>query len=48
MLRAFSSSGDYHGEMNHEMTVRWLEDELILNMPTKCVLVMDNAAYHNV
>ena len=42
------SSGDYHGEMNHKMIVRWLEDKLIPNMPPKCVLVIDNATYHNV
>ena len=34
--------------MNHEMIVRWLEDELIPNLPHKCVLVMDNDAYYNV
>ena len=30
--------------MNHKMIVR----ELIQNLPPKCALVMDNAAYHNV
>ena len=30
------------------MMVRWLEDKLIPNLPPKCVLVMNNAAYHNV
>ena len=34
--------------MNHTMIVRWLEDKLITNLPPKCVLVMDNSAYHNV
>ena len=48
VFKAHSSSGDYHGEMNHTMIVRWLEDKLIPNLPPKCVLVMDNAAYHNV
>ena len=48
VFRALSSSGDYHGEMNHKMIVRWLEDKLVPNLAPKCVLVMDNAAYHNV
>ena len=30
------------------MTVRWLEDKLIPYLPPNCVLVIDNAAYHNV
>ena len=48
MFKAHSSNGDYHGEMNHKMIVRWLENKLIPYLPPKCVLVMDNAAYHNV
>ena len=48
MFKAHSSNDDYHGEMNHKMIVRWLEDKLIPNLHAKCVLVMDNAAYHNV
>ena len=48
VFRALSSSGDDHGEMNHKIIVRWLEDRLIPNLPPKCVLVMDIAAYHNV
>ena len=48
VFEAHSSSGDYHGEMNHKTIVRWLEDTLIPNLPPKYVLVIDNAAYHNV
>ena len=48
VFKAHSSNGDYHGEMNHKMIVRWLEDKMIPNLPSKCVLVVDNAAYHNV
>ena len=48
LFKAHSSDGDYHGEMNHKMIVRWLEDKMIPNLPPKCVLVVDNAAYHNV
>ena len=48
VFKAHSSSGDYHGEMNHKMVFRWLEDKLIPNLPPKYVLVVDNVAYHNV
>ena len=44
VFRALSCSGDYHGEMNHKMIVRWLEDKLIPYLPPKCVLVMDTTA----
>ena len=30
------------------MNVRWLEDKLIPNMPPKCILLVDDVAYHNV
>ena len=40
VFRALSSSGNYHGEMNNKIIVRWLEDKLIPNLPP--------AAYHNV
>ena len=48
VFRALSSIGDYHGEMNNKMIIRWLEDKLVPNLPSKCVLVVDNAAHHNV
>ena len=38
---------DYHVEMNHKTTLKWL-NKVIPNVPPKSVLVMDNAAYHNV
>ena len=33
VFKTHSSSGDYHGEMNHKMVFRWLEDKLIANLP---------------
>ena len=35
IFNAHSSSGDYHGEMNHKMTVRWQGNKLIPNQPKK-------------
>ncbi|KAJ8965225.1 hypothetical protein NQ314_004295, partial [Rhamnusium bicolor] len=41
-------SGDYHDEMNSINFKRWLESQLIPNLPPKSVLVLDNTSYHNV
>lgn len=40
--------GDYHKEMNFINFEKWLREKLIPNLPQKTVLVVDNAAYHNV
>lgn len=34
--------------MNHHNFIKWVETQLIPNLPPKSVLVVDNAAYHNV
>ena len=48
VFKAGSSDGDYHSEMNHQNFQRWLTEKLIPNVPDNTVLVLDNAAYHNV
>ena len=47
VFKAHSATGDYHGEMNHQTILKWL-NKVIPNLPLKSVLVMDNAPYHNV
>ena len=47
VFKAHSATGDYHGEMNHQTILKWL-NKVIPYLPKKSVLVMDNAAYHNV
>ena len=47
VFKAHSATVDYHGEMNHQMRLKWL-NTVIPNLPPNSVLVMDNAAYHNV
>ena len=47
VFKAHSATGDYHGEMNHQTILKWL-NKVIPNLPPKSVLVMDNAPYHNV
>jgi len=48
LFKAKSASGDYHDEMNHINFVKWLQEKLIPGLPANSVVVMDNAAYHNV
>ena len=42
------STGDYHQEMNFENFKKWMENQLLPNLKPKSVLILDNAAYHNV
>ncbi|KAJ8909981.1 hypothetical protein NQ315_013573, partial [Exocentrus adspersus] len=43
-----AKSGDYHDDMNHTNFSKWVESQLIPNLPPKTFLVVDNASYHNV
>jgi transposase len=46
--KAATTSGDYHSNMNAENYKKWITELLIPNIPSNSVVVMDNAAYHNV
>lgn len=48
IFKSGQKSGDYHHDMNFENYKRWMETQLIPNLPPKSVLVIDNASYHNV
>ncbi|KAF0301523.1 hypothetical protein FJT64_026213 [Amphibalanus amphitrite] len=41
-------SGDYHGEMNSELFIRWLTSHLLPSLSRPSALVLDNAPYHSV
>ncbi|KAK3887618.1 hypothetical protein Pcinc_008322 [Petrolisthes cinctipes] len=45
---AANSRGDYHGEMNVELFLRWLTTQLLAILEQPVVLVMDNAPYHSI
>lgn len=49
-LSVFSGTktGDYHHEMNNENFMTWVQKQLLPNIPERSVLIIDNAAYHNV
>ena len=40
-------SADYHKEMNSSHFERWWEDSVLMRLPTKSVVVIDNASYHS-
>ncbi|XP_050316224.1 uncharacterized protein LOC126750614 [Anthonomus grandis grandis] len=43
-----SKTLDYHGEMNHELFTKWVENQLIPNLEEPSLIIMDNAPYHSV
>lgn len=48
VFRSTKKTGDYHGQMNHELFARWFEEKLLANIPKESLIIMDNASYHNV
>lgn len=47
IFKSGMKTGDYHDDMNNTNFVKWLKEKFIPNAPKKCVLVLDNASYHN-
>lgn len=44
---AKNKTGDYHGEMNSTLFIRWLKSQLLPALAEPSVLVLDNAPYHS-
>lgn len=44
---AKNKSGDYHGEMNGVLFIRWLTSQLLPALEEPSLLVLDNAPYHS-
>lgn len=42
-----SKLADYHGDMNGEMFLKWVEEQLLPNLEEPSLIVMDNAPYHS-
>jgi len=47
-FKSTRKTGDYHGQMNQTMFTKWFEEKLLPNIPVRSLIIMDNAAYHNV
>ncbi|XP_066965438.1 uncharacterized protein [Macrobrachium rosenbergii] len=41
------NDGDYHHQMNHVVFEEWFSNQLLPNIPSSSVIVMDNAPYHS-
>jgi transposase len=48
VFEAKKRSGDYHGQMNWDNFSVWFREQLLPNIPPRSLIVLDNAAYHNV
>jgi len=47
-FKSTKKTGDYHGQMNQELFTKWFEGKLLPNISEGSLIIMDNAAYHNV
>lgn len=48
VFKAASKTGDYHENMNWHVFLEWFEGVLLKNIPSNSIIILDNAAYHNV
>jgi len=46
VYKASCSTSDYNNEMSAAIFTKWLTEKLILNLPPKSAIVIDNASYH--
>ena len=45
---ASKRTGDYHGQMNGDNFSMWFKNQLLPNIPSNSLIMLDNAKYHNV
>ena len=48
VFNASKKTGDYHTNMNWDNFSKWFKETLLKNIPKNSLIIMDNAAYHNV
>ena len=48
VFKSTRRTGDYHGQMNWDLFLKWFTEKLMPNIPKNSLIVMDNAAYHNI
>jgi len=48
VFKASKKTGDYHANMNWDNFSAWFQEKLLKNIPEHSLIIMDNAAYHNV
>lgn len=48
VFQAKKRTGDYHGQMDCDNLSKWFTHQLLLNITSNSIIIMDNAKYHNV
>lgn len=48
VFKSTRKTGDYHGQMNHDLFTKWFKEKLLPNIPKNSLIIMDNASYHKV
>lgn len=48
VFEAAKKTGDYHSSMNWNNFSKWFKEQLLENIPENSLIILDNAAYHNV
>jgi len=42
------AKGDYHNQFNHQVFQKWFQEQLLPNIPKRCLIVMDRCSFHMV
>jgi len=48
IFEAKKSKGDYHQQFDHQVFQKWFKDQLLVNLPKRCLIVMDRCPFHMV
>ena len=48
VCKSTRKTGDYHGQMHHELFSTWFSEPLLPKIPKDSLMIMDKAPYHNV
>lgn len=46
--KSTKKTGDYHGQMHHDLFTTWFTEQLLPNLPGNALIIMDHAPYHTV
>jgi hypothetical protein len=47
VCKSTRKTGDYHGQMHHDLLSTWFSEQWLPTMPQHSLIMMDNAPYHN-
>lgn len=48
VFKSSRKTGDYHGQMDGDIFKKWFTEQLVTNIPSNSLIILDNASYHNV